>query len=214
MTIRKLEPYGIQASRPLNLVTRQSDYELAQHFTSHDRAVPCTVIQGGIAQSLGITGDVQRDLTSHATHLDQQMTRVDLDLLQIDYRTVASGENSLQIIVAGTLSLQNRTPLSTFLIFSNSGYWRERDLLPRAHPNDGFVDVLEVDPNITARQRALAWRRSKTGSHLPHPHLRVSRTTDFQWSGRPSNMIADGVAFNEVVWLQCTVLADAMDIYF
>ena len=214
MTIRKLEPYGIQASRPLNLVTRQSDYELAQHFTSHDRAVPCTVIQGGIAQSLGITGDVQRDLTSHATHLDQQMTRVDLDLLQIDYRTVASGENSLQIVVAGTLSLQLRTPLSTFLIFSNSGYWRERDLLPRAHPNDGFVDVLEVDPNITLRQRALAWRRSKTGSHLPHPHLRVSRTTDFQWSGRPSNMIADGVAFNEVVWLQCTVLADAMDIYF
>ena len=214
MTIRKLEPYGIQASRPLNLVTRQSDYELALHFTSHDRAIPCTVIQGGIAQSLGITGDVQRDLTSHATHLDQQMTRVDLDLLQIDYRTVASGENSLQIVVAGTLSLQLRTPLSTFLIFSNSGYWRERDLLPRAHPNDGFVDVLEVDPNITARQRALAWRRSKTGSHLPHPHLRVSRTTDFQWSGRPSNMIADGVAFNEVVWLQCTVLADAMDIYF
>ena len=214
MTIRKLEPYGIQASRPLNLVTRQSDYELAQHFTSHDRAIPCTVIQGGIAQSLGITGDVQRDLTSHATHLDQQMTRVDLDLLQIDYRTVASGENSLQIVVAGTLSLQLRTPLSTFLIISNSGYWRERDLLPRAHPNDGFVDVLEVDPNITARQRALAWRRSKTGSHLPHPHLRVSRTTDFQWSGRPSNMIADGVAFNEVVWLQCTVLADAMDIYF
>ena len=214
MTIRKLEPYGIQASRPLNLVTRQSDYELAQHFTSHDRAIPCTVIQGGIAQSLGITGDVQRDLTSHATHLDQQMTRVDLDLLQIDYRTVASGDNSLQIIVAGTLSLQNRTPLSTFLLLSNSGYWRERDLLPRAHPNDGFVDVLEVDPNITLRQRALAWRRSKTGSHLPHPHLRVSRTTDFQWSGRPSNMIADGVAFNEVVWLQCTVLADAMDIYF
>ena len=214
MTIRKLEPYGIQASRPLNLVTRQSDYELAQHFTSHDRAIPCTVIQGGIAQSLGITGDVQRDLTSHATHLDQQMTRVDLDLLQIDYRTVASGENSLQIVVAGTLSLQLRTPLSTFLILTNSGYWRERDLLPRAHPNDGFVDVLEVDPNITARQRALAWRRSKTGSHLPHPHLRVSRTTDFQWSGRPSNMIADGVAFNEVVWLQCTVLADAMDIYF
>jgi hypothetical protein len=214
MTIRKLQPYGIQASRPLNLVTRQSDYELAQHFTSHDRAVPCTVIQGGIAQSLGITDDVQRDLTSRASHLDRQMTRVDLDLLQIEYRTVASGDNSLQIVVAGTLSLQNRTPLSTFLILSNSGYWRERDLLPRAHPNDGFVDVLEVDPNITVRQRTLAWRRSKTGSHLPHPHLRVRRTTDFHWSGRPSNMIADGVAFDEVVWLKCTVLADAMDIYF
>lgn len=214
MTIRKLEPYGTPALRPFNLVTRQSDYELAQHFTSHERDAPCTVVQGSIGQSLGITVDSTRDLTSHAFHLEQQMTRVDLDLLQIDYRTVTSGENILQIVVAGTLSLQHRTPLSTFLILSNSGYWRKRDLLPRAHPNDGFVDVLDVDPDITVRQRALAWRRSKTGSHLPHPHLRVSRSTDFQWSGRPSNMIADGIAYNGVVWLQCTVLTDAMIIYF
>jgi len=214
MTIRKLEPYGMPTLRPSNLVARQSDYELAQHFTSHERDTPCTVVHGGIAQSLGITGYLKRDVTSHASHLDHKMTRVDIDLLQIDYRTVDSGEEGFRLVVAGTLSLQHRTPLSTFLILSNSGYWRERDLLPRAHPNDGFVDVLEVDPNITVRQRTLAWRRSKTGSHLPHPHLRVRRTTDFHWSGRPSNMIADGVAFDEVVWLKCTVLADAMDIYF
>ena len=214
MTIRRLEPYGTPTLRPSNLVTRQSDYELAQHFTSHERDTPCTVLQGGIAQSLGIISDLKRDLTIHASHLDEQMTRVDIDLLQIDYRTVDSGEEGFRLVVAGTLSLQHRTPLSTFLILTNSGYWRERDLLPRAHPNDGFVDVLEVDPDITARQRALAWRRSKTGSHLPHPHLRVSRSTDFQWTGRSSNMIADGITYKGVVWLQCTILTDAMVIYF
>jgi diacylglycerol kinase family enzyme len=100
------------------------------------------------------------------------------------------------------------------LILSNSGILRGRDVLPRAHPNDGFVDVLEIDQEITLRQLALAWSRSKTGSHLPHPHFRVSRATEFQWSGSPSKMVADGVAYAGVVSLQCTVLADAMAIYF
>jgi hypothetical protein len=86
-------------------------------------------------------------------------------------------------------------------------------MLPRAHPNDGFVDVLAIDRNINIRQRALAWHRSKTGWHLPHPHLQVSRAVEHQWSGRPSNMIADGVLIRDVAWLKCTVLADALSIY-
>jgi len=76
------------------------------------------------------------------------------------------------------------------------------------------MDVLEIDPKITLRQRALAWHRSATGSHIPHPQLRVSRSNHFQWSGRPSQMIADGFTYKGVVWFRCKVLADAMSIYF
>jgi hypothetical protein len=141
------------------------------------------------------------------------MTLVNIDLMQLEYRTDTS-ENSIFLIVAGTLAMQRRTALSTSLILSNSGILRNRDVLPRAHPNDGFMDVLEIDPKITLRQRALAWHRSKTGSHLPHPQLLVSRSIDFQWSGRPSRMIADGVTYKGVVWFRCKVLADAMSIYF
>jgi hypothetical protein len=146
------------------------------------------------------------------------MTLVDIDLLQIDFRattpSTANSSTSSRIVVAGTIAIQNRTLLSTCLILSNSGLLRGRDVLPRAHPNDGFVDVLEVDPKISIRQRAIAWRRSATGSHLPHPSFRVSRSIDFQWSGSPAHMIADGVTYKGVVWLQCTVLADAMKLYF
>ena len=149
---------------------------------------------------------------------NQQMTLVDIDLLQIDFRTrppsTANSSTSSRIVVAGTIAIQHRTPLSTCLILSNSGILRSRDVLPRAHPNDGFVDVLEVDPKISIRQRAIAWSRSATGSHLPHPSFRVSRSIDFQWSGSPARMIADGVTYKGVVWLRCTVLADAMKMYF
>lgn len=209
MTIRKFGSYGTPTSRPSNLVTKQSDVEVAQHFSSDNRGTPCTVTDGSIAQAFGIN----RDSSVHSSQLDQPMTLVDIDLMQIEYRTNTSKITS-SLIVAGSLTMQKLTALSTSLILSNSGILHGRDVLPRAHPNDGFVDVLEIDPKIRLRQRVLGWHRSKTGSHLPHPHFQVSRTNDFQWSGSPSRMIADGVTYKGVVWFHCKVLADAMNIYF
>ena len=210
MTIRKPMPYGTPASRPSNLDTLHSDVEIARHYVSSGNAKPCTVTKGGIAQSLGINGEMaHRD-----SQPDQQMTLVDIDLLQINYRTDNSTDSSLHLVVAGTLAVQHRTPVSTCLLLSNSGIFRGRDVLPRAHPNDGFMDVLEIDPKISFRQLAIAWRRSTTGSHLPHPQIRVSRSSEYQWSGRPSKMIADGTTYQGVVWLHCKVIADAMSIYF
>ena len=213
MTISKHGLYGTPVSRPSSLHVLQSDLEIAQHYVSGDTDTPCTVTKGSIAQSLGISSGTIQDPDPN-----QQMTLVDIDLLQIDFRTTtpstANSSTSSRIVVAGTIAIQHRTLLSTCLILSNSGLLRSRDVLPRAHPNDGFVDVLEVDPKISIRQRAIAWRRSATGSHLPHPSFRVSRSIDFQWSGSPAHMIADGVTYKGVVWLQCTVLADAMKLYF
>jgi hypothetical protein len=217
MTISKHGLYGTPVSRPTTLHVLQSDLEIAQHYVSGDTTTPCTVTQGSIAQSLGISSGTIQDPDPN-----QQMTLVDIDLLQIDFRTTTSSNansktsssTTSRIVVAGTISIQDRTLLSTCLILSNSGLLRSRDVLPRAHPNDGFVDVLEIDSKISIRQRAIAWRRSTTGSHLPHPNFRVSRSIDFQWSGSPAHMIADGVTYKGVVWLQCTVLADAMKLYF
>ena len=217
MTISKHGLYGTPVSRPTTLHVLQSDLEIAQHYVSGDTATPCTVTKGSIAQALGISSGRVQNLDPN-----QQMTLVDIDLLQIDYRTTTSlnananakSSTTSRIVVAGSIAIQHRTLLSTCLILSNSGLLRSRDVLPRAHPNDGFVDVLEVDPKISIRQRAIAWRRSAIGSHLPHPSFRVSRSIDFQWSGSPAHMIADGVTYKGVVWLQCTVLADAMKLYF
>lgn len=210
MTIRKNSDFGVPAPRPSKLIVLDNDLAIADHFTAHQQIEPCTVSNGSIAQSLGIrSGVTQPDFAPN-----QQMTLVQIDLLQINYKTPTSVNSSLSLVVAGTLTIQQRSVLSTQLILSNSGILQGRDVLPRAHPNDGLVDVLEIDPEISMRQRVTAWHRSFTGSHLPHPRLHVSRSTDFEWSGHPSKMVADGVAYKAVVWLQCTVIPDAMSIYF
>ena len=210
MTIQKNSAYGVPALRPSNLIILHDDRDIADHFSSALKVEHCTVNKGSIAQSLGI----RNGMTQLNASSDQQMTLVQIDLLQIDYRTTTSGDAETRLVVAGTLSIQHRTFFSTTLILSNSGILQKRDVLPRAHPNDGFVDVLEIDPEISTRQRIIAWHRSLTGSHLPHPSFSVGRSRDFEWSGRPSKMIADGVAVKGVVWLQCRVLPDAMSIYF
>ena len=208
MTIGRLSPYGTSVVRPQHLGVLRSDREIANDFLKGDQRAFNTVIQGSIAQALGITSNVSES-NDHAL-----VTHVLIDLLQVEFGTTDTHDKPTSIVVAGSIVLQHRTLLKTHLIISNSGIVRGRDVLPRAHPNDGYVDVLEIDEAITTRQRLSAWNRAKTGSHLPHPQLRASRSTEFEWSGRASRMVADDVTFAGVVWLRCKVLTDATSLYF
>jgi len=208
MTIDRLSPYGTSVVRPQHLGVLRSDREIANDFLNGDQRAFNTVIQGSIAQALGITSNVSE---SNARAL---VTHVLIDLLQVEFGTIDTQDKPSSIVVAGSIVLKHHTLLKTHLVISNSGIVRGRDVLPRAHPNDGYIDVLEIDEAITTRQRLSAWRRAATGSHLPHPQLRASRSTEFEWSGRASRMVADDVTFAGVVWLRCKVLTDATSLYF
>jgi len=197
MTISRLSPYGTSVVRPQHLGVLRSDREIASDFLKGDQRGFNTVIQGSIAQALGITSN---DSSNNARAL---VTHVLIDLLHVEFGTTDSQDAPTSIVVAGSILLQHHTLLRTHLIISNSGIVRGRDVLPRAHPNDGYVDVLNIDEAITTRQRLFAWHRAQTGSHLPHPQLRASRSTEFEWSGRASRMVADDVTFAGVVWLRC-----------
>jgi len=208
MTIGRLSPYGTSVVRPQHLGVLRSDREIANDFLKGDQRAFNTVIHGSIAKALGVTSNVSE---SNARAL---VTHVLIDLLQVEFGTTDAQDQPRSIVVAGSIVLQHRTLLNSHHIISNSGIVRGRDVLPRAHPNDGYVDVLEIDEAITTRQRLSAWHRAKTGSHLPHPQLRASRSTEFEWSGRASRMVADDVTFAGVVWLRCKVLTDATSLYF
>ncbi len=208
MTIGRLSPYGTSVERPQHLGVLRSDREIANDFLKRDQRAFNTVIHGSIAKALGVTSNVSE---SNARAL---VTHVLIDLLQVEFGTTDAQDQPTSIVVAGSIVLQHRTLLKTHHIISNSGIVRGRDVLPRAHPNDGYVDVLEIDESITTRQRLSAWRRAETGSHMPHPQLRASRSTEFEWSGRASRMVADDVTFAGVVWLRCKVLTDATSLYF
>lgn len=63
------------------------------------------------------------------------------------------------------------------------------NLLPRAHPGDGRLDRLDVDAEMSPRQRLYALRRSRLGNHLPHPNLHVSRSDRFEVVVGPADVV-------------------------
>jgi diacylglycerol kinase family enzyme len=72
------------------------------------------------------------------------------------------------------------------------GRW---DVAPRAHPNDGRADVIDVERSMGLRARWQAWRRLPTGTHVPHPLIHNSRATAVSWEfERPRRLWLDGVA--------------------
>ena len=73
----------------------------------------------------------------------------------------------------------------------NVGWVGNRYFGPRAHPNDGLVDI--TVGSLGWRERLGARRRLATGAHLPHPMLASYRKST--WSHRferPVTVFLDG----------------------
>jgi len=226
MTIRKNEDFGTSIRHPLNLIELQDDRAIAHRYMQNSDDVvedidevgnkpSFTVTHGSIAQALGIAHKRVKKTDSQTTVSHQHdMTQVSIDLIKIEFRTSINQSVNHKEFAAGSVVFQ-RTSLSTaFLIISNSGIVNGRDVFPRAHPNDGFLDVLVIDSEISMRQRLIAWKKSKIGVHLPHPQLHVSRDTQYEWAGHPSRMVVDGATFHNVNWARLTVVKDAFAICF
>lgn len=90
----------------------------------------------------------------------------------------------------------------------NAAWLGSLRLGPRAHPNDGLVDITEGTVGILQRREAN--RRATTGSHLPHPDLTATRRSHWQrsWS-RPVTVWLDGRPVGRFRSIAVEVLADA-----
>jgi YegS C-terminal NAD kinase beta sandwich-like domain len=101
------------------------------------------------------------------------------------------------------------------LVAMNAEFLGAYDVAPRAHPNDGLVDVIRVDPAMSLRARHQARARARTGSHLPHPRLAVRRGSEMTFGfARPLVVWVDGVRWRSVSELRLAVEPDAYHAYF
>jgi hypothetical protein len=81
--------------------------------------------------------------------------------------------------------------LGRTVVVMNAQWHGPLKLGPRAHPNDGLLDV--TDGALPLGDRAEARRRARTGSHLPHPALDVRRTASAEFHfDRPISIWLDG----------------------
>jgi hypothetical protein len=74
----------------------------------------------------------------------------------------------------------------------NAQYLGRWDVAPRAHPGDGALDVVEVDPAMGLGDRWKAWRRLPSGTHVPHPRLATRRAGAVQLDVAGRRVVIDG----------------------
>ena len=170
MTIKKGEPWGAPFVVPVETRDVAGDHDLAAGTKSDIHIVQ----SGDIFDALG---------QPNAPIVGQTRTLIHIDALQCTI-TTQSGHHELLAASSVTIGRWRTTPWSTrrFVCVTNGGLYKNKNVAPRAHPNDGMLDIVEVSAAMPWRQRAQSYQRARTGDHLPHPLISVSRGTECEFS--------------------------------
>ena len=202
MTIRKGEPWGEIGTAPGDLVIIRSDPELHRWVVRHREAdqpiAPLGLGGGDLARTAGGGG---------ADRFRGPVAHVPLDLVRVE----ADG----RVTWSAAHVVARRSWLTGPVLFAMTAQYLDGlDLAPRSHPNDGRVDVLEVAPAMSVRQRISARRRARTGTHLPHPSLSTRQVSQFDITfARPQVIWVDGVRWATAGSLRLVVEPDAYTAY-
>ena len=200
MTIRIGEEWGEAVeSAPGGTQTVFTDRDVAQALD--DRRM--VLVRGGaLHQTLGSPVG------------DTVTRRLPIDLVEM---VDTASETRIAVSVAN-ICLVQRGPFGRWrgriVVVTNCGECSGVTTCPRAHPNDGRFDVLEVDASMTLFQRRLAWKKAGSGSHLPHPSLSVWSGERFCLTVEPNEqVIVDGVDLKFTGTVELRVVADAGEIF-
>jgi YegS C-terminal NAD kinase beta sandwich-like domain len=174
-----------------------------------DDALAAVVSQGAAGRAVVARGgDLHRTLGSP--------TGVATRRLPIDVMAVTADGRVLTAVAHVVARRRGRCGwwrgrLAAVMNVDHIGTW---DVAPRAHPNDGWLDVVEVDEAMSRRARWQAWRRLDTGTHLPHPDIATRRVRDVTLSFDPAVALwVDGVDRGDVRELRVSVAPDGAEIY-
>lgn len=159
-----------------------------------------------------VGGDVHRVLGSpEGTRPDPVAADIDLlEVLDTDTGRLV-GRAAAHVMIGGCSSILR----GEVVVVCNAGQIHSVELAPRAHPGDGLADVVRIAERMSLRQRLAALRRARTGSHLPHPDIDVSRVASIELVfARPMPVRLDGRRVGRVRSLGVRVLPDAVTIVF
>ncbi len=184
MTIGKAEDWGEAGPLSSLGVVAHSDARARRAVTAARRlgtAVPELGLVGGdLWRTLGAPrGGEGRLRTAEARRLP-----VDLGAVLID--------GVMYWFTAHLVARQGwwRGPILAVMNAQFRGHW---NVAPKAHPNDGRLDVLEVSMGTAERLKARS--RLRSGSHVPHPDIRERRVTAAQFDLPPNTTVwLDGQA--------------------
>lgn len=206
MTIARGQPWGREVDRPDDLVAAHDDAELARLLAAiaHDRSAPAAAAAAGdVARTLG-----SRDLAGRS-----RLTELPFDLLDVRL----DGQRSVPACAHVVIRSPRRRGgwwRGRVVIVMNAEFIGDWDVAPRGHPNDGRVEIFEVDRSFGMRQRLAARRRARTATHVPHPAISTRSVKTAAWSfDRSMAVVVDGVRIGTARSVEVTVLADATTVH-
>ncbi|MEM7337551.1 MAG: hypothetical protein AAF467_02820 [Actinomycetota bacterium] len=180
MTIRKGEEWGYDAEPGPHVVQVRDDADLAQRAHDSVRGGQPLIARLGAGDLLATLGGSPPQPGRLVRHLP-----IDLGLIVVD-----DGD---PLPFVSHCVLRRRAWQGQSAVVMNAGWLGPYYLGPKAHPNDGILDI--TWGALGWNQRLLARRRAKTGSHLPHPALTTARVATWEWTAeQPVRLYTDGVA--------------------
>lgn len=199
MTIRKGEAWGEPSTVMPDDVRVSSDAELAA-VPAGARAI---VTGGNVHAAIGRPAAPAVGSACIVAPIDALKCSVDAD-----------GEK-MEMIAVSDVTVGTWWSCSGFAVVTNAGRTGSLDLAPRSHPNDGRAEVFVLDRSVPLSQRAIARRRARTGTHLPHPSMSVSHVTDIRLDRRRGQRLRiDGIAVPAWTSVHVTLLPDHLSIVF
>lgn len=212
MTITAGQPWGEMVAAPIDADRVGSDEDLASvvaHAVRAGTTASVIVTAGDLFRAVGGTDGVDRTLDEvDIARLPCDALRVDLD--DRTYWAVAHVVVHRRILGSSALGWWR----GRIVAMMNVQYRGEWDVAPRAHPNDGRVDVVEVDRSMAIRDRWRARGRLPLGAHVPHPSIRTRQVRSLSLDLEPGDrVVVDGVDRGAGRRLGVTVQPDAFTVH-
>ena len=189
---------------PKRTVNMSSDRELGVYLRDHSAK---QIHEQSIFMK---SGDIPRVLGVVDRARDAECIRIVIDAIVVSY-TDSVGVDHTDVCIA-SMSIARRFFRGAISVVTNSGYWRNHEVAPRAHLNDGKLDIFEVSGAMRWSQRRLMWQKAEVGSHLPHPLLSYSQGEFFHWKGSPRRLTIDGQFVGLVTKVSCRVQSDCAQV--
>ena len=208
MVIKRGEDWGHRVLHPDDLLVFENDVHANEYLTKQfQSSLPnqsIAILNSNIARSLGMNGS---DLSV------EKMLKTSFDAIEVKISD-CDGQISREIFLGNAL-IRNSWRRGAITGVFNTSFIAGRDWAPRAHPNDGKLDVLLVDDAMSVRQRITAYRLSRSGSHLPHPQLKYLQSQSYIATDlETARLTVDSVEFGAVKSCSFRVIPDAVSIYW
>lgn len=203
MTIRKFNEWGLGIARPEIIESCNSDAEvakLATRYAPNFSSIPHVHLTGG---SMALAVGASLPLSATEVH------ELPIDLLHVHYSTANDTRHAS--IAANSVVMRHGWWRGQIIAVTNGGYFGAWEISPRAHPNDGVFDVVEVSAQMSFRQRLLARRRLPLGTHVPHPSIRQRQSRSETWTfNKPIGLYLDEEFVGPTTQVHVAIEPDAM----